>query len=192
MSTIKHDYIKPSYVKELVEDYTSISLTKKTNKPIFADVKFLYYKLCSEFCLDNFSHDFIGETIGQDHSLSIRGIRRFEELKDSKSYEPTLRTYNSIKQRLILEKQMSRPLTLSESEEKTKDDIVVENRVRFIKMQEKYRIILSKKDLEIKQLLKLSNLSNKKTNLSSQDKLDLEKIIDNFIKVRTQINRNHE
>jgi hypothetical protein len=66
-------------VKKIVDNYYNIDISKKTRKRELVYARFIFYKLCKEFCkVRTLSR--IGKAVKRDHSSVLYGVREFKNI----------------------------------------------------------------------------------------------------------------
>lgn len=60
-------------IKEIVENYFDISISRTTRKRQYVEARSIYFKLCRDFT--QLSLEQIGKTVNRDHSSVLHGIR---------------------------------------------------------------------------------------------------------------------
>ena len=60
-------------IKEIVENYFEISISRNTRKRQYVEARAIYFKLCREFT--QLSLEQIGESVNRDHASVLHGVK---------------------------------------------------------------------------------------------------------------------
>lgn len=60
-------------IKEIVESYFELSISRNTRKRQYVEARAIYFKLCREFT--QLSLEQIGESVNRDHASVLHGVR---------------------------------------------------------------------------------------------------------------------
>ena len=60
-------------IKQIVESYFDLSISRNTRKRPYVEARAIYFKLCREFT--NFSLEQIGKSVNRDHASVLHGCR---------------------------------------------------------------------------------------------------------------------
>jgi hypothetical protein len=60
-------------IKEIVESYFKLSISRNTRKRQYVEARAIYFKLCREFT--QLSLEQIGESVNRDHASVLHGVR---------------------------------------------------------------------------------------------------------------------
>ena len=60
-------------IKEIVENYFELSISRNTRKRQYVEARAIYFKLCREFT--QLSLEQIGESVNRDHASVLHGVR---------------------------------------------------------------------------------------------------------------------
>jgi len=60
-------------IKEIVENYFELSISKNTRKRQYVEARAIYFKLCREFT--QLSLEQIGKSVNRDHASVLHGVR---------------------------------------------------------------------------------------------------------------------
>ena len=63
-------------IKQIVESYFDLSISRNTRKRPYVEARAIYFKLCREFT--NFSLEQIGKSVNRDHASVLHGIKSID------------------------------------------------------------------------------------------------------------------
>lgn len=137
------DRYKCERIKKLVEEAASVDdIGKRTRHRPFPELKKIYSKLCKIYTQASFQ--VIGDVLGKyDHATILHAVKTFDDLQESNGLDCLL-----VFEEVFLKIKDNKNL-LKKPRRKPADP---DAKVSFIKLVEKYRSIIRKKDARIKAL----------------------------------------
>lgn len=162
-------------IKAYLEAHTSISdLSIKSRERHIVEARYVAFKLTKFFC-PQMSFRAIGFLYKKDNATVHHGIKQFDYLINQKGFEYYKDLYNKIHLELSQDKTTDYLKSF-----KNIEDVKSYYRIKHLKMQRKYRSIISKQSRKLIKY-KNSSLFDKINELEGKERKDLEDRINAFL-----------
>lgn len=66
--------IKHIDIKKIVDEYYDIDISKKTRRGVYPEARFMYFRLCQDFCQDR-TLSSIARSLNKNHATVLHGIK---------------------------------------------------------------------------------------------------------------------